>query len=347
MEPTLVRGSDRSGAVQALADLAGGRSGIGGVLADLGRAGTPAPQQLTRVALGFTWDERDRADQQWWPQGVTGSWDRAPSAPSATGDGDVLVTTAYAKPVGGVRLGSRVTVHDVSDPARVRYEHVLLVHVTEDDDGRLAVAPVKVHAGGAAWVGDHLHVAATTAGFHTFHLADVIPAAAVRAAFPLDHGHRYLLPARTTHHSRGLEHHPLRFSFLSVAHESESTRLLVGEFGRGDSTTRLWSYDLDPTTGLPLTDASQLTRPRMLGSGPEGMQGAVLVSGRLIAATSRGRWRRGSLWSRRDQRWVEHEYRLPPGPEDLSHRPTHDQLWTLTEYPHSRMVVALDRRGLD
>jgi hypothetical protein len=344
--PTIAPGGDRAAAVDVLADVAGGRCGLTGVLGDLGRVGRPVSQQLTRLGVAFTWDDADRRDRRWWPQGVTGSWDAEPPG-STAGDGNVLVTTAYAKPVHGVRLGSRITVHDVSDLDRVGYEHVLLVDARLDDTGRLVVSPVHAHAGGAAWVGHHLHVAATTKGFHTFDVRDVVAAEGLPDIGLPDHGHRYLLPARTTHHSRTPEGaEALRFSFLSVTRDSdEGRRLLVGEYGRGPMTTRLWSYGLDAGTGMPCLDDSGEAHPSFLTTrGVERMQGAVLVDGDLHVVTSRGRYRRGSIWSERRGELVQHEYVLPPGPEDLSHRPSVDQLWSLTEYPFTRMVVGVDRR---
>jgi hypothetical protein len=345
VEPTIERGPDRSAAIDRLADLSGGRVGVDGVLADLGRTGRAVSQQLTRLEVAFTWDDADRRDRQWWPQGVTGSWDADPLAPS-TDDGDVLVTTAYAKPVRRVRLGSRITVHDVSDLARVRYEHVLLVHARTDEVGRLQVSPVHAHAGGAAWVGRHLHVAATAHGFHTFDLDDVMAAGPPADVGLPPHGHRYLLPVRTTHLSRTPEDaEALRFSFLSVTHEQhEGRRLVVGEYGRGSMTTRLWTYDVDGVSGLPCSDGG-VARPTFLTDrGVERMQGAALVDGRLHVVTSRGPHRRGSIWSEWEGRLHQHEFVLPPGPEDLSHRASVDQLWSLTEYPYIRMVLAVDRR---
>ena len=348
VEPTIARGADRADAIDALAAHAGGRVGLEGVLADLARVGRPVSQQLTRLELGFTWDDSDRGDRRWWPQGVTGSWDSAPSGSPGVGDGDgdVLVTTAYAKPVRGVRLGSRITVHDVSDVTRVRYEHVLLVDARLDDDGGLTVSPVHAHAGGAAWAGSHLHVAATSQGFHTFDPRDVVPADALGDVGLPAHGHRYLLPARTTYRSitpDGAE--PLRFSFFSVTQEPRAVRrLVVGEYGRGSMTTRLWTYDVDSATGLPCTDDDGVARPTFLATqGVERMQGAALVDDRLHVVTSRGRFRRGSIWSEREGHLVQHEFVLPPGPEDLSHRASDDRLWSLTEYPFTRMVVAVDR----
>lgn len=318
------------------------------MLADLTRAARPVSQQLTRLEVAFTWDDADRRDRQWWPQGVTGSWDAGPAA-GTHGDA-VLLTTAYAKPVRHVRLGSRITVHDVSNLGGVRYEHVLLVRADTDGSGGMRVKPVHAHAGGAAWAGNHLYVAATTAGVLTFDLRDVVPARGLRDVGLPEHGHRYVLPAMTTYRSQtppGAA--PLRFSFLSITHEVDHRRrLLVGEYGRGSMTTRLWTYDVDAVSGLVVTDEGGVARPSFVATpGVQRMQGAVLADGRLHVVTSRGRYRRGSIWTERRGQLVQHEHVLPPGPEDLSHRRSQDQLWTLTEYPHSRMVVAVDRRRFD
>lgn len=346
-QASLVRGADRSDAVEALAARGGGRVGLEGVLADLRRTGRPVDQQLARLEVAFTWDDRDRGDRHWWPQGVTGSWDVTPHA-RGQADGDVLVTTAYSSAGAGAGLGSRLTVHDVSDLARVRYDHVLLVDARLHEGG-LTVAPLHVHAGGAAWVGRHLHVAATSRGFHSFDPRDVVPASAADGLGLPRHGHRWLLPVRTTYRSRNPEGAtPLRFSFLSVTHETDasvpSRRLLVGEYGRGGMTTRLWTYALG-ADGLPSTRPDGSASPSYLRTpGVDRMQGAVLVGGRLHVVTSLGRYRRGSVWTEDGGRLRQHEHVLPPGPEDVSLRPRHDQLWTVTEYPYSRMVVAVDRR---
>lgn len=343
MGPTLVPDDDRSDAVERLVERAGGRVGLEGVLADLGRSG----RALSRPGLdvAFTWDDHDRRDRRWWPQGVSGAWDV-----TAGGDGTVLLTTAYAKPVDDVRLGCRLTVHDLSPAGPVRYEHVLLVAAQGDASGDLRVRPVHAHAGGVAWVGRHVHVTATTTGFHSADPADIVRADRLGDVGLPEHGHRYLLPVRTTYRSvtpDGAK--PLRYSFLSVAHESHATvptcRLLVGEYGLGErATTRLWTHDLDPVSGLPLGDEHGVSRPAFLRTpGTQRMQGAVLAQGRLHVVTSLGRFRRGSIWTERGGRLAARRLEAPPGPEDLSHRPATDQLWSLTEYPYSRMVLAVDR----
>ncbi len=328
-------GRRQDAAIKALVARAGGRVGLGGVLADLRRTARPANQQLTHLDRSFTWEERDRLDQRWWPQGVTGSWDQWPGA-----SGHVLITTAYAKETDGVRLGSRITVHELSSPDHVPYDHVLLVRAEVGDRGRLKVTPLHAHAGGAAWVGDHLHVAATEDGVHTFALADIVRApedSRSELGLPDHHGFRFLLPVRTTYRPKRARGGPRRYSFLSVCH-SDRHVLIAGEYGHGAMTTRLWEHDLHPDSGLIVSEPRPL-RVR----GVEQMQGAVRADGRLHVVTSRGRYRRGSIWTERAGRLVQHEYALPPGPEDLSHEPGADRLWTLTEYPYLRLVAAVDR----
>lgn len=323
-------------AIDLLVARAGGRVGLTGLLADLRRTAEPVAQQLTRLERSLAWEDGDRLDQRWWPQGVTGSWDRGPGATHPLSH-DVLISTAYAKPEGGVRLGSRITVHDLSTPGAVPYEHVLLVRAELDEHGALALSPLHAHVGGAAWVGDRLHVAATEDGVHTFDLADIVAASERVAPGLPDHGHRYLLPVRSTYHPRPARGRRRRYSFLSVCHDG-APRLVAGEYGRGDMTTRLWEHDLDPVTGLIVSE------PRALPvRGVQQMQGVVRVDGRVHVSTSHGRYRRGSIWTQAGDRLVQREHALPPGPEDLSHDPSTDRLWTVTEYPYLRLVAAVDR----
>ena len=45
--------------------------------------------------------------------------------------------------------------------------------------------------------------------------------------------------------------------------------------------------------------------------------------------------------------WRAHRFAVPMGPEDLTWWPSRDELWTLTEHPHRRWLVALDRAWFD
>jgi hypothetical protein len=363
---TLHRGADRGPDIEALLAVGAERVGLGGVLADLDRTGQVATGRLnalTPVAYAFTWQAQDRASLRWWPQGITTSAD-AVAELDRDGDAEdppVLITSAYAKTVRGVAQGSRISVVDLSDPARPRYRHVLLVDVRRDSarggTGAPVLRPVRAHAGGIVWHGPWLHVAATGRGFWTFRLDDLLrvdplPDRDRLGAGPegiATFGHPYLLPVRFGHASRTAQGgEPLRFSFLSRSHGAGPAELLAGEYGHGAMSTRLWHYGLDPSTSLLAADPDGVIRPRLSTvAGVPRMQGAVVAQGRLHVPTSRGRLRRGSLWVERDGVLAERQYATPPGPEDVAYWPARDQLWSLSEHPHSRYVFALDRRRFD
>lgn len=360
---TLHRGADRVGAIDALVAHGAERVGLAGVLADLDRTGRPAHDRLsrlTKVAEGFTWQREDSASLRWWPQGITTSADAVTDLDSdgSAEDPPVLITSAYSKVRSGIHKGSRISVVDLSDARRPRYRHVLLVDVRRDEAGAPVLRPLRAHAGGIVWHGSYLHVAATEKGFYTCHLDDLLrvdrlpdrdrigvePGGAV-ASF----GYRYVLPVRFVHASRtGEGGRPLRFSFLSRSHGvagSPGVELLAGEYGHGELTTRLWRYALDPATHLLAADEDGVSRPTLATvAGVPRMQGAVVAHGRMFVTTSHGRLHRGSLWVERDGVLEQQQYATPPGPEDIAYWPQRDQLWSLSEHPHSRYVFALDRR---
>jgi hypothetical protein len=268
------------------------------------------------------------------------------------------VTTSYSKRIGGLNKGSRISVVDVTDPDRVRYRHVLLVVAKASPDGGVALSPVRAHAGGIVWHGPYLHVAGTAKGIHTFHLDDIVRVGGTGRPDVLGsqpdgtlagYGHRYALPLRFTHSASspdGVE--DIRYSFLSLSRDRGAAQLLAGEYGRGKMTTRLLRYDVDPTTHLPPCDPAGIARPSFLHAGgvPQ-MQGAVSVDGRLYVTTSNGRRGRGSIWVGEPGSLERFEDTLPPGPEDICYWPSRDQLWSITEYPKRRMVLALDRSRFD
>jgi YD repeat-containing protein len=353
MQPpvSLSAGRPRIPENDALVSHTGGRVGLTGVLDTPERRADTLDTRRSGAAYAFAWDREDQRSRRWWPQGITTSADADPSERYA--GRRVVVTTSYSKVVRGLGMGSRLSVVDVTDPGRVRYDHVLLVVAELGEDGALTVRPLRVHAGGVVWHGPYLHVAATARGFFTFHVDDVVATSVTGRPGAIGptgggglaaYGHRYLLPVRFVHAARTVEGaQPFRYSFLSLSHGEGQDRLVAGEYGRGRMTTRLLAYDLDPTTGLPATDAHRTARPVRLERGVPRMQGAVDVEGRYYVTTSAGRRGRGSIWSGAAGELLERRKVLPAGPEDLTYWPSTDRLWTVTEYPRRRVVVALDR----
>ena len=330
-------GDERVDEVAALASALGGRVGVAGVLADLNRSAAPVRPPSRSVTWAFRWDDEDARSQRWWPQGITSTADRDVSEEY---DGRrVLCASWYSKDIDGLHKGSRVSFVDLTGE-RPRYRHVLLVEPVLRDDGTVDVRPVRIHAGGLVWFGDHLHVAGTARGIYSFRLDDIVRADDGVEAL----GYRYLLPVRFAYEAvtdDGVER--LRYSFLSLT-RGPAPRLVAGEYGRRGRTTRLLSYPLDPATSLLSTTQAAEARPSGLPEqGLDGMQGAVVVDDTWYVSTSSGRYLPGSLHVGRPGAFRRHARVLPIGVEDLTYWPSTDRLWTLSEYPGRRFVVALDR----
>ncbi len=335
---------DRGADIDVFAAQHGGRVGLEGVLADLNRTALPAFDTGSAATWGFRWDREDDGSKRWWPQGVTSSAEASEDGTDEYAGRRLLVTTSYSKTVDKVNKGCRISVVDITDEGSIRYRHVLLAAVGPDDSGRPELRPLHAHAGGIVWRGRHLHVASTARGFHTFDFDDVV---AVPTATGL--GHRYVLPLRTSWTGRAAEGiEPVRHSFFSIGWEGgrAGSTLLIGEYGRGRATRRLLTYDLDPA-GLPVADEDGLAVPTMLPDGPDRMQGAVMVDGRLHVVTSNGKRGRGSLWVGEPGGLRRVADVLPPGPEDITYWSSREELWVPTEYPGRRFVLAYDRKRFD
>jgi hypothetical protein len=345
--------AERVAEVDGLVSRLAQRVGVEGVLADLNRSARPA--RVPGLATwGFRWDRSDERTRRWWPQGITTSADH--SEDERVHGRSVVVTSAYSHDIRGVNKGARLTFVDITDRSRPRYRHVLLVAPRLSDAGEVDVRRVRIHAGGIAWHGPWIHVGATARGLYSFHIDDIlhVPASRDRSrlGFRTDggfdgFGYRYLLPLRSTYDGQAAPGHArLRHSFLSLDRSERPAHLVVGEYGRSEMTTRLARFEIDPATSLLRPDADGVVRPTAMHDGVPRMQGATVVAGRWYVTTSAGRLR-GSLWAGRPGALVPSEGALPVGPEDITYWPSTDQLWSLTEYPGDRYVLAIDRARLD
>ncbi|WP_228942423.1 hypothetical protein [Nocardioides sp. Leaf374] len=357
----LTPGRDAGPAIDALVSSYGGRrAGLAGLVVALPREGRRLRRTLSpglAARRSWTWQGPDRRDPRWWPQGVTSSADAAAGAAEAPVPGRVLMVSWYAKtmpgeptPPGG--QGSRISVVDLETR---RYDHVLLVRAQADGSWK----PLQVHAGGIAWVGSWLHVAATAKGFWSARVDDVVEVPAGRRAETF--GHRWVLPVRRGHAAgsgEGVE--PLRYSFLSVdaspaspasssAAPAAGPELVVGEYARGRRTRRLARFALSPE-GAPVVGDDGRARPLSVhDSGVAGMQGAVVSRGRWHVTTSHGPWTPGTLVTGASpdaaDPWRPRRWATPMGPEDLAvwpgDTPADDRLWTVTEHPRRRWICEL------
>ena len=268
------------------------------------------------AVFGFRWDLSDQQTRRWWPQGIS------------TIDDSMLVISSYAKPIGGVREGARLT---FVDRGSLRYRHVLLVEPVTASD----VRPVQVHVGGVATQNGWVHLAATGSGLRSARLDDIVR---LRRAQLHTYGYEYVLPMRLTYDARADEgDQPLRFSFVSLSDGS----LAMGEYGHGDMTTRLATF------ALPSSQQDAVVRPTLLDAGgAERMHGVAVVDGTWYVTTGAGPRHPGSVWVGEPGSLRRVPLTLPSGLEDLAYDAASDWLWTLTEYPRRRYVLALDRAHL-
>jgi len=298
-------------------------------------AGVPGPA----VTRGFAWERPDAETEHWYPQGVTTSADAEPGAT----DRDVVVTTWYAhhRPR---RTGSRLTFVDL---AARRYRHVLLVRAVRTPWG-VRARPVPIHAGGIAWYGPYLYVAATRVGILLFRVSDLLkvgPRSGGRGVAGRL-GYDVVLPeyARLSAWSRDGGSR-LRYSFLSVAHgtSGEAPELVAGEYGGVGRSQRLWRFALDPVTSLPVREDSGRAVPTELHTAQSArMQGATALDGRWYVTTSQGRGNPGDLLVGAPGAFRRHKGVLPTGCEDIAAWPQRRELWSVTEWPGMRWVYAVD-----
>jgi hypothetical protein len=306
----LRRSRDLTPEIDALALRSGGRVGLSAVLGDLDRRlrRTWAPGLAVRRA--WTWEPSDRRDHHWWPQGISPS----------PGPERVLAVSWYAA-AGGSRLS-------FLDLDRRRYRHVTLVRA--DADG--SHAPLKIHAGGIAWRGPWVHLAATRGGFWSCHVDDVVRGP-----------DGFLLPVRFRHATPARHDDDIRFSFLTIAGEE----LVAGEYGGPTQSRRLARLALDPETLLPVTDDDDQVVPVVADHGVVRAQGVAQAGRRLYLTASHGPWGLGTIWSGEPNGFREHRWAVPMGPEDLAYDEHGDWLWTVTEHPRRRWVIAMRRSSFD
>lgn len=345
---------DRDRAIAALCAAAGDPVGVAGVVAAMTRRARPSRlgRLLGRaVSEAFTWDDSDARDERWWPQGVSSSADASPDEHVA--GRPLLVTTSYAKDVGGASHGCRVTFVDLGT---LRYEHVLLVEPGVDAHGAPTLAPVHVHAGGVVWHGPWLHLAGTARGLVSCRADDVLPVADPDVADRLGladgrvtaYGHRFVLPVRRLLRAGADQgHERFRYSFLALDRSEEAPALLSGEYARGDRSRRLVRYEIDPATALPRLDDDGAARPVWLAEGVGRMQGVVARKGQHLVSVSNGPWLPGTIHAGRPGDLRAHRLAVPMGPEDLCYWPSTDRVWSVTEHPRRRWFFAMRRDWFD
>ncbi len=339
----LHEGPDLAGRVELLAGSLGGRVGIDAVLADLDREAVVVDVPATAADYGFHWDDADINDRQWWPQGITTSAD-ASDTDDIRGR-RVVVVAWYAKRIKGRTAGARLSFVDITDEAKPRYRHVLIVEPRRHWLTRqVSMRPVPVHAGGIVWYGPAILVADTRGGIRTFEVDDICRVEGDAGW----RGYRYVLPQRSSFRAsndRGFP--PFKFSFVSLDRSGQEHQLIVGEYGAKGTKNRLARFAFDAAKTVLGMEGGVARPQEILLNGLTHMQGATVVGGTYYISTSRGSKTPGTLWVRRPSEGVrEHRGVLAIGPEDLAYWPQRDQLWNCSEHVGHRYVYAIDRAKL-
>ena len=181
--------------------------------------------------------------------------------------------------------------------------------------------PLRVHAGGLAWHGPRLYVAATrrASGSATSTTSSRGPEG-------------YLLPVRLP--AGAAREARFRFSFVGLDERERPPRLVVGEYGNRRETRRLAHVALCRAAGRGggLLDRDATRGPRAPRAWPRRWH---------CPTASHGPWKPGSVWSGPAGRLREHRRAPPMGPEDLAYDPETDRLWTVTEHPRRALDAAV------
>ena len=331
--------------------------GVADVLADLDHAGLavdgsdPELARLDPLDRAFTWDAVDRGDKTWMPQGVSGSFD---AAADERIDGREVVAVSWYHNAKASGLADRSEVARISfaditdlDAGDVAYTHAVLADVY-DNGGVPDIRPIHIHAGGIAWVGDHLYVADTTRGLRVFDTSRIIALNSDEDAFGRDpetgryraYGHRYAIP-QIGAYDLADESCWHRFSFVALDKTTSPPSLVTGEFKDADIAGKLirWNIDgdrlaaTDPDTGS--THASEVYFAQ-----ESDMQGAVSVDGTWYLSSSGqdGAW--GRLYATGRGRESTHAGWVI-GPEDLAYSAARGALWSASEFAGRRYVFSV------
>lgn len=323
-----------------------------------GEAYSPVTSRST--VEGFCWNDGDDAVDYWYPQGITTTHDAYDAG--QYDNHQIVLTSWYHKPenegTGVPNKGVRVSFADWDADWPNKYRHVILVEPTAGGNFKA----VPIHAGGIMWYGNLLYVVDTSLGIRVFDFERI---------YGVDTGRSTAIGRQSdgTYHAFDYAHvmvqvgwirnsgASFRYSFISLDRASSPDSFVVGEYapdadGNGvpDSSARVVRFPVDYTDRLPLEEADGKTYgSEAYDTHLPQMQGALARNGRFWFASSNGSshgylrvWDRGTS-SVRSYRWAA-------GPEDLTYyaHPTDpDLIWTLTEYPNRRAVIAVPQASWD
>ncbi|MGX4688667.1 hypothetical protein [Streptomyces sp. JNUCC 63] len=338
------------------------RVGADDVLADLNhsavRVGSVPGLPSGHFGYGFRWSREDFLTPRWRPQGITTNFDGWGGDATGPGGGTrkkVVLVSWYATDTADSGLGARVSFVDITNPARPRYRHVLLVQPYNVRGGDYTFATARIHAGGIGWYGNRLYIADTGRGLRVYNLDDMFKVPRGSGIGRQDdgtfhaYGYEYVLPQSRDYHYTDSSHRLSRYSQVAVDRTTSPHTLLVSEFHEGDehpdTVTRAVRWNLHPSSSA-LVPVDSENRVHSTGVAEilnaRQTQGAVSVNGTYYLSVSKGS-RRGYLrtWREGSTSQAAAAWRLPVGPEDLSYHGGTGRLWGLNEYRGNRYVFAM------
>jgi hypothetical protein len=293
------------------------------------------PGDAPGVQHVYEWQSGDESVAYWTPQGITGSFD-ANDAGLVAGRKIVLVSWYYTQandPGSQVEKGVRVAVADVTDPADVRYRFMLLVSPTMQGNVP-SFAPVTIHAGGLAWVGDRLYVPVTTGGFRVFDLSRILKLDGLddllgpHAGHYDAHGYAYALP-EIARYQADTTCAP-RFSFVSLDRTSSPASLLSGEYDANSIHGRLHRWPLATDGSLDRTSEGRVVPDEAWFMGESHIQGGLAHAATFWLSSSRPPGSGGEL-DRTAAGTPTTRLGWSDSPEDLAFDPQAASIWSLSE----------------
>jgi hypothetical protein len=347
-----------AGAVASLADVALNRDADGPVTRGLG-FNVPA----SHSPAGFLWNDGDQDVEAWMPQGI-GGFDR---------DGRRwLVVSWYAKdakedtkvPSEALSYrGARLSLVDITDPAHIRYRHVLLVQdaalASRKELFRMGATakagytqgerfvPVPVHAGGVEVFDHWVYLVDTQLGVRVFDLDRLFRAEAdpAKSTCGVVNGrlvafdYRFILPQVAHYKVTGAA----PYSCLSL--DRSTMTFWLGQYLAPEDAAR------SAVTGIPLRPdgtlgdrATPMTFPKDKEGYAHRIQGVFRCDGSTwMSITGQTRYEGSTARLARydDGAATGYRWRWPHGAEDLYYEDETDMLWSLTEFPDSLLA----RRG--
>ncbi|RSM69844.1 hypothetical protein DMH04_45695 [Kibdelosporangium aridum] len=299
-------------------------------------------------AAGFLWQDGDDNTPDWYPQGITTSSDALDSG--VWQDRKVVLVSWYGHKDGtAAQKGARISFIDRTDPLKPVYRHVLLVAPTTTKGNANFASTAPNHAGGIMWYGNLLYVASTD-NIEVYDLNNILKVSTAddtkigRAADGTyyAYGYQYVLPRKFTYER---DNNNVRFSAISLDRSTTPDSVLVTEYDEVGDGSRLFRWNINYET----RELSDTTADWAYQVNIRAMQGAAAIKGGdgpdkswYYITRSNGRdkrgdllvWQPGKLASIYEGTWMM-------GPEDMTYRPSTDEMWTVNEYPNDRYVMSV------